>query len=259
VKIRTVSPEIDDSRYMEFDFDFPGAPRAILSTVAAGNMKYDPSGVNLARGRLFAGLGLDPSRILSLQLRHTRGVIFQQRGEAMMDLHQKADALGGADGLVVAEPDSIPALTVADCMPIWLFDQKNEVFGLLHSGWRGTGILKKAVTGMVSRFGSAPEDISAILGPSIGACCYAVPEERAMGFAAEFGETSIHVASAEQGKDGVSFSIDLRAANIHLAENLGLGALLDVKICTSCSPTLGSFRRQGAQDFTRMLAICGYF
>jgi len=259
VKIRTVSPEIDDSRYMEFDFDCPGAPRAILSTVAAGNMKYDPSGVNLARGRLFAGLGLEPSRILSLQLRHTRGVIFQQRGEAMTDLHQKADALGGADGLVVAEPDSIPALTVADCMPIWLFDSKKEVFGLLHSGWRGTGILREAVLGMVSRFGSAPEDISAILGPSIGACCYAVPEERAMNFAAEFGETSIRVARAEQGREGVSFSIDLRAANIHLAENLGLGALLDVKICTSCSPNLGSFRRQGAQDFTRMLAICGYF
>lgn len=259
MKIRTVSPEIDDSRYMEFDFDRPGAPRAILSTVAAGNMKYDPSGVNLARGRLFAGLGLEPSRILSLQLRHTRGVIFQQRGEAMTDLHQKADALDGADGLVVAEPDSIPALTVADCMPIWLFDSKKEVFGLLHSGWRGTGILKEAVLGMVSRFGSAPEDISAILGPSIGACCYAVPEERAMGFAAEFGETSIRVARAEQGKEGVSFSIDLRAANIRLAENLGLGTLLDVKICTSCSPNLGSFRRQGAQDFTRMLAICGYF
>jgi len=259
VKIRTISPEIDDRRYMEFDFGRPAAPRAILSTVAAGNMKYDPSEVNHARGRLFAGLGLEPSRILSLQLRHTRSVIFQGRGEAMADLHQKADALGGADGLVVAEPDSIPALTVADCMPIWLFDSKKEVFGLLHSGWRGTGILKEAVLGMVSRFGSAPEDISAILGPSIGACCYTVPEERAMSFAAEFGETSIRLAGAEPEKDRVSFSIDLRAANIHLAENLGLSTLLDVKICTSCSPNMGSFRRQGAQDFTRMLALCGYF
>ena len=259
MEIRTISPEVDDRRYLEFDFGRRGAPSAILSTLAAGNMKYDPSAVNLARGRFFSGLGLEPSRILSLQLRHTRGVIFQGKGEAMTDLHQKADALGGADGLVVAEPDSIPALTVADCMPIWLFDPKNEVFGLLHSGWRGTGILREAVLGMVSRFGSAPGDISAILGPSIGACCYTVPEERAMTFAAEFGETSIRAASAETGKDRASFSIDLRAANIRLAENLGLGTLLDVKICTSCSPNMGSFRRQGAQDFTRMLALCGYF
>jgi YfiH family protein len=244
---------------MEFSFGSSGAPKAILSVLAAGNMKYDPSGVNPARMRLFSELGLEPSRIRSLQLRHTRNVIFQGNGEAVADLRQKADAMGGADGLVVAEPESIPALTVADCMPIWLFDPKKEVFGLLHSGWRGTGILKAAVLGMISRFGSAPDDISAILGPSIGACCYTVPEERAMSFAAEFGETSIRAAGAESGKDRVSFSIDLRAANIHLAGELGLGSLLDVKICTSCSPNLGSFRRQGAQDFTRMLALCGYF
>ncbi|HWR11009.1 MAG TPA: polyphenol oxidase family protein [Rectinemataceae bacterium] len=265
MEIKTISPEIGDDIYLEFGFGLPGGPRAILSTLAAGNMKFDPSGGNQARERFIAGRGIERARLRPLSLKHTRRVIFQERGESMAHLQEAADALGGADGLVVEDPVSIPALTVADCMPIWLYDARREVFGLLHSGWKGTGILAEAVLGMTARFGSRPDDISAILGPSIGACCYAVPEERSLAFGAEFGKESVRAvrANSEEGTDpeegAVSFRIDLRAANINLAESLGIGNLLDVRLCTSCSPTLGSFRRQGAAGFTRMLALCGYF
>ena len=142
-------------------------------------------------------------------------------------------------------------------MPIWLFDAKRRAFGLLHSGWKGTGILEAGVLRMGAEFGCPPADISVILGPSIGSCCYAVPEERASGFSAEFGAKATRRARSPDGK--IFHYLDLRAANLMLAEKLGIGRLMDVRLCTSCSPFLGSYRRQGAAGFTRMLALCGYF
>ena len=125
-------------------------------------------------------------------------------------------------------------------------------FGVLHSGWRGTGILAAAVEGLAARFGSQPSAMAAVLGPAIGACCYTVPEERARSFAAEFGEDSA-------AREGSVWRIDLRAANISLARRLGLGSLLSIDACTCCDHRLGSYRREGPAAFTRMVAACGVF
>ena len=258
MRIETIIPEIGEKPFLEFGFGTDWAvengPRAILSTLASGDMKLGIPETAQARLQLLASLRIEPSRLLSLHLTHSRRVIVLGQGEEESFSVQRA---AGADGIVTIGKNAVPALTVADCMPIWLFDREYEAFGVLHSGWRGTGILREGVLGMASRFGSRPKDIAAILGPCIGACCYAVPEERARGFMAEFGESSTHIVPREKGEP--SFHLDLRAANISLAARLGIGRLLDLRLCTSCSPSLGSYRRQGAQAFKRMLALCGYF
>ena len=151
---------------------------------------------------------------------------------------------------MLSDPGLAAAVTVADCMPIWMLDRGSGAFGILHSGWRGTGILAAAVRGMAERFGSRPSTIAVVLGPAIGPCCYSVSEERALRFAAEFGGESVLWR-------GDSHFLDLRKANISMAERAGIGDLLSIEACTSCDARLGSFRRQGATSFTRMLAVCG--
>jgi len=194
------------------------------------------------REAFLRSLGFDPSRVLGLHLVHSRRVHFADRvGEAQAE---------GADGLLLQDASLAASITVADCMPIWLLDSDSGAFGLLHSGWRGTGILAAAVHELRRRFGSRAASMAAILGPAIGPCCYDVPEERALAFASEFGEACV-------SRLGASWRLDLRAANIALAEGLGLGALLSVEACTSCDARLGSYRRQGPASFTRMLALCG--
>ena len=255
--LKTVLPSVKGRDYLEFDFGGSGRkPRALLSTLAAGTMKYSHSEVNPARDLFFRSLGLDEKRVLALELKHSRRVIALRRPEDAKELRSIAEGIGGADGLLCADPFFVPVLTVADCMPIWLFDSRRGVFGLLHSGWKGTGILEEALRSMDKDFGSKPADISAILGPSIGSCCYAVPEQRALEFEREFGEKAVIVRG-----EGVErkFHLDLRAANLGLALRLGIGRLLNVDLCTACSSSLGSYRRQGPKDFTRMAALCGYF
>ena len=262
MRLKTIRPETGDAEYLEFGFgsdgeSLPGAPRAILSTLAAGDMRYLPGESNERRIDFFRARGIDPARALSLQLRHTRRVVIQASGEDFSTLAEAAEALGGADGVVTSRRASVPALTVADCMPIWLHDETSGAFGVLHSGWKGTGILAEALSVMAAGFGTVPGNVSAILGPSIGPCCYAVPEERAAAFRSEFGDAA--VLSEPGAPAAARFRLDLRAANLALAERLGVGRVLNVDLCTSCTLGLGSYRRQGSARFTRMLALCGHF
>lgn len=262
MELTTIQPEIGHGQFMEFGFGpsgrpLPGGPRAVLTTLAAGDMQFIPGKPNGRRIAFFEVMGLDPCRVLSLQLRHTRRVVVHDSGQDFESLADAAEALGGADGIVAADPASAPALTVADCMPIWVHDERSGAFGVLHSGWKGTGILAEALRSMESAFGTVPGDVSVILGPCIGPCCYAVPEERADAFRAEFGEAAVRTVHGAGA--AAKHRLDLRAANLALAGRLGVGRVLNVDLCTACSAALGSYRRQGAEGFIRMLALCGRF
>jgi polyphenol oxidase len=75
----------------------------------------------------------------------------------------------GVDGLVTSENGTVLAMYVADCGAIWLADRRTGAIGLLHSGKKGTesNILENALELMRGRFGSRPEDITAVLSPCI--------------------------------------------------------------------------------------------
>jgi len=239
-------------------FSFPGKaagasePAALLSLRSAGDMGFDRAGPGPGRERLLRGLGLEAGAVLGLELTHSRRVLFPAGPIEQGSLLDLAAAGGGADGLILGRDSGLFAsVTVADCMPIWILDRSTGAYGVLHSGWRGTGILEEAVGLLGRRGGSGPGAISAILGPAIGSCCYAVPRERARAFAAEFGPESV-----AEGPGGPR--LDLRSANLSIARRLGLGSLLSIEACTCCEPGLGSFRREGPASFTRMLALAGH-
>ncbi len=75
----------------------------------------------------------------------------------------------GCDGLVTSETAVVLAIYVADCGAIWLADRRTHAIGLLHSGKKGTqgNILENALCLMKSRFGTRPEDVTAVLSPCI--------------------------------------------------------------------------------------------
>ena len=223
-------------------------PEACLSFAPWGDMRYLEGADNPRRSAFFSHLGLSPSAVLGTELLHTRRILFEGRRGMELAGPDQAVPATSHDGILLRDAAKAACITVADCMPIWLLDRHSGSFGVLHSGWKGTGILAVAAHSLAEEFGSPPEAISVILGPAIGACCYAVPPERADAFAAEFGAEAVR-------EEGGRTMLDLRAANIALALSLGIGALLSVEACTSCDPRLGSFRREGPEAFTRMAAI----
>ncbi len=241
-----------NTQYVEFSFPRSSntAPHAVLSLKSAGDMKYDPARESAARRALFALLGIAPERVVGITLKHTRNVAFIESKE---DLRVQLDHNpAGFDGIITRNPLLVPSITVADCMPIYLHCEHCGAFGVLHSGWKGTGILSCAVEGMGAHYGCQPWDISIILGPSIGSCCYEVDGERAKNFATEFG---LETVRKEYREGEPRFFLDLLEANRMLAADLGLIHVANAHRCTFCDPRFSSYRRDGTEHFQRMLAL----
>ncbi|MFW6388158.1 MAG: polyphenol oxidase family protein, partial [bacterium] len=156
-----------------------------------------------------------------------------------------------ADGILFDRSAQAAGVTVADCLPVLLVAEDTPLSALLHSGFRGTGIVSVALRAMRELAGVEAERVTAVLGPCIAGECYAVPRERAERFRNTFG-----VACAwHQGDQSY---IDMRAANLSLLEAGGVQRVTVMNVCTHCDPRLGSYRRDGA-NFFRMLAIAGAF
>ncbi len=152
------------------------------------------------------------------------------------------------DGLVTQEAGVVLGITVADCLPILLWDPQHEVRGLLHSGWKGTGILKEAVELMVGTYGTDPKNLYVLLGPCIRSCCYRVEAERGQWFLSQFGE------GASESRGG-AYYVNLIRANQNIAERLGIHSIEVVEGCTFCDRRFHSYRREGPSNFQRMIVL----
>lgn len=79
-----------------------------------------------------------------------------------------------ADGHVAVERGTALAVTVADCVPVFMAHPSGAT-GLLHSGWRGTAarIVERGIDSFVKR-GIPAEELTVHLGPAICGDCYEV-------------------------------------------------------------------------------------
>lgn len=225
------------------------SPRVCVSLVSAGDMWGGPGNADNRR-RLFASLGVEEACVRSLRQIHSKRVVAVEDVPAVamrFDDHAKE-----GDALVAADGKDILAVRVADCFPIFFFDRQSGACAAAHSGWRGTGIVRETLAMMSMHYQTRPEHVSALIGPGIGPCCYDVPHERAASFEGLFGSESV------QRRNGQRF-LDLRGVNERLLQEEGVTDIVSVADCTSCSPFLGSFRRQGPHHFTHMLALIGRF
>jgi polyphenol oxidase len=77
-----------------------------------------------------------------------------------------------SDGHITNAPNVLLAVSVADCVPVFVVDAKRRRVAALHAGWRGTaaGIVQKCIDVM-------GPDVEVHLGPAICGDCYEVGPE----------------------------------------------------------------------------------
>jgi YfiH family protein len=107
------------------------------------------------------------------QVHETRIVVHDGVGKGVRE------AEGAADGHATADPGVLLAVTVADCVPVYLLDPDARAVALLHAGWRGTaaGILPRGIALFGQTWGTDPGDLLVHLGPAICGECYEVGPE----------------------------------------------------------------------------------
>jgi len=216
-----------------------------------GGVSPEPLGMNLSfrvgdnqkhveenRRRFFGTLGLDPHHLaVPLQCHSDHVQMVGGAGE-----------YESCDGLITNTADLPLVVTVADCLPVVLFEPEKAVLGHVHAGWRGSArkIVERTVETMRREFGTSPDSMVAFLGPSAGVCCYEVGGEMAEVF-----------PSDELERRNNKMFLNLKKANVDqlLACGLRRENIEVSNVCTICAPDLfHSFRRDGNQS-GRMMSV----
>ncbi len=91
---------------------------------------------------------------------------------------EKNKLLYGVDALITQEKGLFLCVTTADCVPILLYDTKNQAIATIHAGWRGTvgRIVEKTINEMMNNYHTSPHNIIAGIGPAISMKNYEIGE-----------------------------------------------------------------------------------
>jgi YfiH family protein len=144
-----------------------------------------------------------------------------------------------ADGHLSMSRGTALAVTVADCVPVFLAHASGAV-ALLHSGWRGTAarIVERGIEALAHR-GVPPAELRLHTGPAICGKCY---------------EVSAEVYAQLTGRDpGKPTTIDLRALIANHARALGVRHITTSPSCTRCDND--RFYSHRAGDAGRQLGV----
>lgn len=152
------------------------------------------------------------------------------------------------DALITTLPYKMLMTCFADCVPILMFDTKNKVIASIHSGWKGTvkQIAKNTVEYMKEKYNSNQKDIIAVIGPSIGPCCFEVKEDVRKQFSEVFGHSVI-----EDNKVNLWISNKIQLLNCGLKEE----NIECMDICTCCNKDKFYSYRKGDVEQGRFSAF----
>jgi YfiH family protein len=130
------------------------------------------------RRRVAAALGADLGDFVFCNQVHGRRVAVVSAADRGRGAIRLDDAVPVTDALVTADPGTVLAILIADCVPIILADPQAGVLACVHAGWRGTvaGVTGAALHAMRG-LGARPERIRAAIGPAVAADRYQVGPE----------------------------------------------------------------------------------
>lgn len=173
----------------------------------------EPAAALSNRRRLFAAFGLPLERSVWCRQVHSNAVAVVGEADAGSGSLSAETATGEADALVTDVPGLPLCVTLADCAPVLVYDPGASALGLAHAGWRGavSRIASRTVAAMAERFGSAPANLLAAIGPSIGPAAYEVGPEVIARARAGFGKRAGEALKPLAGGEKALF--DLWSAN----------------------------------------------
>ncbi|MBI5208084.1 MAG: peptidoglycan editing factor PgeF [Candidatus Firestonebacteria bacterium] len=160
------------------------------------------------------------------------------------------------DALITRLKNVTLNISTADCVPILIYDLKQNVIAAVHAGWKGTGleITARTVYQMMQTFNVKPENCQVAFGPSIGICCYNIDVKVIDFFRAKFTYWR-DLFSLEKNNQG---KLNLEEANRRQLLSMGIPDrnIVSCEVCTSCHNDLFfSFRKENGNTGRQMTFI----
>lgn len=226
-----------------------GAPKWGMTLLASGSMRFRWNENNSNRDRVLAEIAGRNIIPVAVEQNHTK-LVFN------INSPEEAKNLTG-DGILSENKVLMPVITIADCVPVCLFDSETGAFGAVHSGWKGTGIAEEWLLLAKEKYGTKPENVCVAIGAHIHSCCYVVNQERSMYFSENFTpecvkkvapgeELCAGAASSWDNGAGQLYRLSLLEANLSLLKNAGIKEenIVILDECTCCNNKFGSNRRE---------------
>ena len=208
--------------------------------------------------RIADAIGFSTENLVFSQQTHTtnvRVVDEKDRGKGFGKPLDYTDV----DGLVTDVPGVVLATFYADCVPLYFVDPVRRAIGLSHSGWRGTvhKMGKVTVQTMADCYGCRPENILAVIGPSICQKCYEVSEEVIQEFRHFYREDCQE--QLYYRKENGRYQLDLWRANEIVMEEAGIlpEHIFITDLCTCCNPGIFYSHRASGGKRGNLAAFLG--
>lgn len=143
---------------------------AVMSERKDGSMKLLGNGNGAKnRDKFFIQNKINGEKVFAAEMVHGNGV-------AIVD-EKSPQIIAGTDALVT-KGKLFLAVTVADCVPVYFYDEKNKIVGLAHAGWRGIagGIIKNTLDKII-QLGGEQGGTKVTLGPGIRKCHFEIKKD----------------------------------------------------------------------------------
>ncbi|TAE30217.1 MAG: peptidoglycan editing factor PgeF [Cytophagales bacterium] len=157
------------------------------------------------RERFFAALNVSPDRVATSH---------QVHGQEILTVTEPGQ-YDGYDALMTNQPNLFVGVSIADCVPILVYDPKNKAVAAIHAGWKGTvaELVRLTLEAMQRTYQTNPRDCYAYVGTCIDEISFEVGPDVADLFAPEFKRVDEFTQRT---------FVNLRSANTRQLANFGI-------------------------------------
>lgn len=179
------------------------------------------------RAKYFAKIGINPKNLVDIVVAHSDRVMIATKKDT-------GKFFEGYDAVITGDKNVSLALTVADCIPIAVFDPQTNSRALIHAGWRGleNGIIQKTIEKIGGKLG----ELKVFVGPHICKKHYEIKTD-----------VSVKFEKYKKSVKNIKGKIFLDLGSVALEQLLKLGIkrknIFMDNTCNFESPELFSYRR----------------
>jgi YfiH family protein len=164
----------------------------------------------LVRSAFLDSLKLDPINLVVATQVHSTNV-------RIVDASNKGAVVDDCDGMITTNKELMLGIYTADCVPLLVSAENEELKAAVHVGWRGLydGIIENTFELLKDGFCVNLGKVKVFIGPHIRSCCYEVNREVKDKFGTKLND-----------------KLDLSEIICSKLSKFGITDIFDVKLCT---------------------------